>query len=182
MLYIMRHGKTDWNERRKLQGRTDIPLNAAGRAMAGAAHKEYANVHLDVCYTSPLLRARETAEILLSGRNIPIIADDRLTEMSFGICEGLEDRSLKPDNPINELFHHPERYTAPVEGAESLDELFLRTGDFLRDVVIPQLDRRRDILIVGHGAMNSALICQMCGLPRKDFWSAGLEQCKLLKV
>lgn len=82
MLYIMRHGRTDWNERHKLQGRTDIPLNANGRQMAEKAREEYADVHFDVCYCSPLIRARETAEIVLRGRDIPIIPDERLVEMS----------------------------------------------------------------------------------------------------
>ena len=77
MLYIMRHGKTDWNEKRKLQGRTDIPLNDAGRKMAEKAREEYADISFDVCYCSPLSRARETAEIFLRGRNIPIITDEQ---------------------------------------------------------------------------------------------------------
>ena len=61
MLYIMRHGKTDWNELRKLQGRTDIELNEEGREMARKASKEYKDVHFDVCFCSPLKRAKETA-------------------------------------------------------------------------------------------------------------------------
>ena len=50
MLYIMRHGKTDWNAMRKLQGRTDIPLNEEGRQMAEHARTEYADIHFDICY------------------------------------------------------------------------------------------------------------------------------------
>ena len=76
MLYVLRHGKTDWNEKHKLQGRTDIPLNEEGRRMARAAGLEYQDVHFDVCYASPLLRAKETAELLLEGRNIPYLEDD----------------------------------------------------------------------------------------------------------
>lgn len=64
MLYIMRHGKTDWNELHKLQGITDIPLNAEGRRMAENARVEYADVHFDICYCSPLVRAG-------NGRDIP---------------------------------------------------------------------------------------------------------------
>lgn len=104
MLYIMRHGRTDWNERNKLQGRTDIPLNAAGRKMAEEAAAVYKNVPLDVCYCSPLARARQTAEIFLKNRNIPIITDDRLVEMSFGIYEGTEQSARALDCPINILF------------------------------------------------------------------------------
>ena len=61
MLYIMRHGRTDWNDLAKLQGQTDIPLNEDGRALARVAAREYRDVHLDLCYCSPLLRAREKA-------------------------------------------------------------------------------------------------------------------------
>ena len=68
MLYIMRHGKTDWNALHKLQGRTDIPLNDEGRLMASKAHEEYKSLNIDVCYCSPLIRAVETAQIVLKNR------------------------------------------------------------------------------------------------------------------
>ena len=73
MLYIMRHGKTDWNIQHKLQGRTDIPLNEEGRQMAKQAREDYLNIPIDICYCSPLIRARETAELVLQGRNISIL-------------------------------------------------------------------------------------------------------------
>ncbi len=104
MLYIIRHGKTDWNALHKLQGRTDIPLNDEGRKMAEEAGKLYRDVHFDVCFCSPLIRARETAEILLRGRNVPILTDNRLAEMGFGSYEGIENSFQIPDCPINVLF------------------------------------------------------------------------------
>ena len=182
MLYIIRHGKTDWNVLHKLQGRTDIPLNEEGRRMAEDAREAYRNVHFDVCFCSPLIRARETAEILLKDRNIPILADDRLAEMSFGSYEGIENSFQIPDCPINVLFHSPEKYTDPPGGAESLYDLFARTGAFLRERVDPLLKEGRDVLIVGHGAMNSSIISQIRQLPREQFWSAGIENCKLMKL
>lgn len=182
MLYIMRHGKTDWNARHKLQGRTDIPLNEEGRKMAEEARREYADVHFDVCYCSPLSRARETAEIILKGREVPIVADERLVEMSFGMYEGIENSFQLADCPINDLFRKPEEYI-PTEGCgESLAELYARTGAFIREVLEPELQSGKDVLIVGHGAMNSSIICQIKGLSLKDFWSAGLEQCKLMQL
>ena len=180
MLYIIRHGKTDWNVLHKLQGRTDIPLNDEGRRMAETAREEYRNIHFDICFCSPLIRARETAEILLRDRNIPILADDRLMEMSFGSYEGTENSFQIPDCPINQLFYAPDQYTAPPGGAESLDDLFARTGDFLRERVDPLLAEGKDVLIVGHGAMNSSIVCQVRRLPRAQFWSAGIENCKLM--
>ena len=181
-LYIIRHGKTDWNILHKLQGRTDIPLNAEGRRMAEAAREEYRDVNFDICFCSPLIRARETAEILLRGRNIPIEYDDRLTEMGFGSYEGTEKSFQIPDCPINVLFQAPEKYTDPPGGAESLDALFERTGAFLRERAEPLLEEGLDVLIVGHGAMNSSIVCQVRGLSRAEFWSTGIENCRLIRL
>ena len=77
-----------------------------------------------------LIRAVETAEIVLRGREIPIITDVRLEEMGFGICEGTTDFQDNPDNPIYPLFAAPETYRIPVEGGESLEDLYARTGAF----------------------------------------------------
>ena len=182
MLYIMRHGRTDWNDRHKLQGRTDIPLNAEGRRMAEKAAEEYRSVPLDVCWCSPLIRARETAEILLRGRDVPILTDDRLLELSFGSYEGLENSFSIPDCPVNVIFQAPEKYTASVGGAETFDELFARTGAFLREVIDPLMKEGKDVLIIGHGVMNLSIISQVRNLPRKDFWSTGIENCKMIRL
>jgi len=80
MLYIMRHGRTDWNARKKMQGRTDIPLNEEGRQMAIKAGEECKDVHFDICYCSPLIRARETAELVLGDREVPILTDARASQ------------------------------------------------------------------------------------------------------
>jgi probable phosphoglycerate mutase len=178
----MRHGKTEWNAMHKLQGRTDIPLSEEGRQMAEYAGEKYKDIHFDVCYSSPLIRARETAEIVLRGRAVPIITDDRLVEMSFGVYEGIENCFQIPDCPVNVLFHNPEKYLTPAEGAESLEDLYRRTGAFLKEVVEPQLAQGKDILIVGHGAMNSCIVCQVKNIPVEQFWSTGIENCKLLKL
>lgn len=182
MLYIIRHGKTEWNVRRKIQGRTDVPLNEEGREMARAAALEYADVHFDVCYCSPLLRARETAELLLDGRDVPIIYDDRLQEMCFGIYEGFEASFDHPDCPVNVIFKEPEKYDFEIEGAESWDDLFGRTGDFLNSVALPLVDEGKDVLIVGHGAMNLSLTCQIKNKPIEEFWSDSIENCKLKRL
>lgn len=71
MLYIMRHGRTVWNMEHKLQGKTDVPLSEAGRPVVEQAAAACRDTHIDVCYCSPLIRAVETAEIVLRGREIP---------------------------------------------------------------------------------------------------------------
>ncbi len=181
MLYVIRHGKTDWNCKYKLQGRTNIPLNDEGREMARKAAVEYKNIHFDYCFCSPLDRALETAKILFEGRNIPITVDNRLCEMSFGECEGTENTFKKPDCPMYKFFKDPENYIAP-KGAETFEQLFARTGDFLRQVVNPLLEQNKDIVIVGHGAMNNSIICQVKNIPLKDFWTNAIPNCELIKL
>ena len=106
-LYIIRHGQTDWNVEHKLQGRTDIPLNENGRKMAVEAHEKYKDIKIDICYSSPLSRAYETAQTVLEGRNVQIIRDDRLMEMSFGKYEGLKDVLNMPEHSVYKLFNNP---------------------------------------------------------------------------
>lgn len=177
----MRHGKTDWNAKHKLQGRTDIPLNEEGIQMAEQAKEKYKDVNFDICYCSPLVRAKQTAEIVLEGRNIPIVYDDRLMEMCFGVYEGVTRPSQIEGSPIRKLFKDPANYPG-VEDGETFDDLFVRTGSFLKEVVQPQLDAGKDVIIVGHGAMDSSIVCQVQNIPLEKFWDAGIENCKLMKL
>ena len=182
MLYIIRHGRTDWNRIHKLQGRTDVPLNEEGRKMAEDARLRYENVHFDVCYCSPLSRAKETAQILLRGRNVPVFYDERLIEMSFGNYEGTENCLEKgKDTPLGILFFNPGEFKG-LEGGESFDQLFERTGSFLKEVALPLVKQGKDVLIVGHGAMNSSIVCQIMNKPRSEFWSLSIKNCELHKL
>lgn len=178
----MRHGQTEWNAIHRLQGRSDIPLNEEGIKMAKRAHEEYKDLHIDICYSSPLKRAMDTAKIVLFGRDIDIITDDRLLEMAFGEYEGLQKKYRDPLCPLSVLFNDPKNYTSSVGGAESFDELFNRTKEFMQEIIEPQLKMNKDILIVGHAAMNSSIICQFKNKPVKDFWSYTLEQCKIIEL
>ncbi|MBR4667316.1 MAG: histidine phosphatase family protein [Butyrivibrio sp.] len=181
MLYIMRHGKTDWNALKKLQGQVDIPLNEDGEKAARAAHEKYKDINFDICYSSPLKRALKTAEIFLDGKDTPIITDDRLKEMSFGAFEGVTGYFDDPSCPINDLFTNPTAYKQR-NGAESFEELSERTGSFLNEVIYPALEEGKDILIVGHGAMSCSLISHIRNTPLEKFWDNLLMNCEIEKL
>ena len=102
--------------------------------------------------------------------------------MGFGDYEGQENSFDIPDCPINVLFFSPEKYTDPPGGAESLESLFARTGAFLRERVDPLLRENRNVLIVGHGAMNSSIACQVKHLPVSQFWSVRMDNCRLIRL
>ena len=96
-LYMLRHGRTLWNEAGKLQGRTDIALSEEGRRSALETGEELADVSFSAAFSSPLARARETAELILRGRDVPVQTDERLVELSFGSAEGMYLSDLAPE-------------------------------------------------------------------------------------
>lgn len=181
MLYIMRHGKTDWNAVHRLQGSEDIPLNEEGRQMARDARKKYGDLRFDICYCSPLQRAQETAEIFLEGSGTPILTDDRLREMGFGMYEGTEHVTQKPECPVYTLFHDPVHYHA-VDGAESLEHLYARSGSFIHDVLTSEFVSGKNVLIVAHGALDCSLICQYEEIPLEHFRDQLLGNCELRRL
>ena len=180
-LYLIRHGQTDWNAEHKLQGRTNISLNENGRKMAKEACEKYKDIQIDICYTSPLDRAYETACLVLEGRNVDIIKDERLMEMSFGDYEGVKDVLEQPEHSVYKLFNEPENYVADA-GAETLEELYNRTSDFIKSVLIPEINAGKNVLVVGHGAMNLSIINQIKDIPIERFWENMQANCELKEI
>jgi len=89
-LYLVRHGETDWNAEGRLLSSTDRPLSVRGEQQAAALADDLAGVRWDRAYSSPLVRARRTAEVVLAARpDAPaLVVDGRLREMDFGPYEG----------------------------------------------------------------------------------------------
>ena len=102
-VYLIRHGETDWNSVRKLQGQTDIRLNDYGIELAKLTAEGLKDVDFDLIYSSPLIRAVETAEIIKGDRELEIHTDDRIKEINFGECEGIIIPRRK-DGPINPIW------------------------------------------------------------------------------
>lgn len=173
-LYIVRHGKTDWNEMEKLQGRADIDLNFKGREAAGRLGERLENVHFDAIYSSPLIRAYDTAALIRGHRNIPIIKDERLTEISFGEKEGtIYKEWLTNDSSFKSFFHHPETYIPPKDG-ETFQSVLKRTNDFLKNVIEVQYSKAERLMIVAHGALDAALTSNLEKRTIENYWGNGL--------
>lgn len=175
LLYVIRHGETLWNAERKMQGFQGSDLNENGVRLAKVTAEGLKDVPFDLCITSPLIRARHTAEIIMEGRNKPIIEEGRLKELNFGIWEG---RCVAPDRmevPIEQfrLFRmDPFRYQPP-EGGESFRELIARTGSFFDDLIrIPEY-QDKTILISAHGGAVRAFLNRLYSDP-EDFWQGGV--------
>jgi len=175
-IYLIRHGETDWNKKLKIQGQADIPLNQTGRMQAEIAAKYLDGIQFDAVFSSPLLRARETAKIIIKDRKIPFYIDDRLKEISYGIREGQSLRLIHafPFLRLHAYFKKPESYIPP-KGGETIRELKDRCRSFLDERIVPMEEIYNNVLISGHGALIRAMISVVVSLPDSYFWS-GKEQ------
>ncbi len=181
MIYLLRHGQTDWNKIHKLQGVENIPLNDTGRQMALDAHDLYKDVSFSCCYCSPLDRAKETAKLFLGDRNTPIVIDEHFKEMNFGIYEGDEGIYDNENHPLYPLFFTPESYV-PKDGVESFESLMQRGSEGIEEIIKKHDVTKENILIVGHGAIFAGIISYYRKIPVKDFWTVLLKNCELCEL
>ena len=140
ILGLLRHGQTDWNIDLRLQGSTDIPLNETGRQQALDAAAALNPEDWDLIITSPLSRAKDTAEIVAQELIMQVAIVPELIERSFGAAEGLDHASWR------KLYESH----VPIEGLESLEDLRARTEQLLSLIANEYAGKR--VLAVSHGA------------------------------
>ena len=175
IIYLIRHGATEWNRLKLLQGQTDIPLNEDGIASAIECGKELENIAFTKIYVSPLQRAYKTAELIRGDRDIPLIVDERIKEIAFGDIEGVDvnqvtDPTLK-DN-YQKFFYDPVNYQ-PIAGGETLQSLVDRADDFMEDIASKEADDST-VLVVAHGAVIKALQMHALGRELPAIWQGGV--------
>ena len=155
MIYVVRHGETDWNALNMVLGRTDMPLNAKGMEQAEEIARSLKNKTIDVFLCSPLCRARQTADAISSETGIGYKIDGRLIEQDFGRFEGV-DRSDR------EYQAAKREYFVRYPGGESFFDLVAR--------VYPLLEELGDTnaLLVTHGGI--------CRIIRSYFEDLGNEE------
>lgn len=157
-LYLVRHGQTDWNVSRTVQGQKDIPLNINGEMQAKELRNKLKDVHFDAVFSSDLIRAKRTAEILTLERKLAITATHALRERSFGIYEGKlfaeVDKML--GNLLHEYATHPYIIEAKVEPYE---HMVSRLFTFIREVAIAYAGKT--VLLVSHGGIMKTLLVRV---------------------
>lgn len=175
-LYILRHGTTDWNKKHLLQGQTDIPLDSEGRELARETAEGMRKIHFDLCVSSPLLRAYETAEIVLAGRNMIIHRDPRLMEMNFGEFEGADCSPGDPDfDPrVAETLKFDLCHYACPPGGESMEHLLARTAEVFDEIAGNPAFEEKRILLSMHGASGRAMMHHVWG--GGSFWAGGVPK------
>ena len=175
-LYLIRHGETDWNKVRRLQGSSDISLNACGRKLAELTRDGLKQIPFDAAYSSPLDRAAETGKIILKGRNLSLHMDSRLAEVDFGEYEGIREQELRDrQDPFMDFFDNPENFRKKG-GAENHRDVINRAVAFLEDVVLPAEEKYKHMVIFSHGAWIHALLTKLYHRKIRDFWHAPRQE------
>lgn len=183
-LYIVRHGETNWNKERKIQGQVDIPLNEFGRKLAVKTQAGLSHIPFAVCFTSPLGRAKETAAIILDGKDVPIIEDQRIVEMAFGIYEGkcCSKSGWNVPEDFKNFFNDTEHYAAP-KGGENFADVIRRTGAFLAELYENEELESQNVLITTHGAALAGMLITIKNKPLSEFWGMGVHKnCAVTEV
>jgi broad specificity phosphatase PhoE len=166
-ILLARHGETDWNVHRRVQGHSDTPLNDTGREQARALGAELAGEPIDAVYSSDLMRAHETARIVADPRGLDVVALRDLRERHFGTWEGLTD---------DEIFaRFPEAREGPWGDGETREAMVARVLDALRRIA--ETHPEACVLVVSHGGPLRAVLgeCGVDGVGR-------IENCHVVRV
>jgi broad specificity phosphatase PhoE len=166
-LLLIRHGSTDWNDQHRFIGKMDLPLNSRGTQQAYDLAERLISEPFEMAFTSHLRRASETARIITEVAGKRFIEDDRLTEMDFGIWEGLTLTQI--------LEQYPEAFQSwkgdpsyAIESGESIQEVKNRVEAFINELLCNH--QGKTILIVSHGMVLQMVVYLCLDIPVANDW------------
>lgn len=169
MIYIVRHGQTDYNVEGRYAGRIDVELNETGKNQAKQIYEKLEDIKFDIVFSSPLKRAYDTAKTIT---NKEIIKDERLIERSNGELEG----KLKSEINIKIDFNDPNETRM---GIESITNFRRRIYDFFDDITTQYEDK--NVLVVTHAGVGIYARCYFEGEPiDNDYSKYKLKNCEVL--
>jgi len=158
--YVVRHGETDWNVKRQIQGHTDIPLNANGEMQAKEMGKLFGDTHFDLAISSDLLRAKRTAEIIALEKKLAVATTERLRERSFGTLEGKPSSIFQTYHDLLKELTYEERFKHRFEeGVESDEQVVDRLVPFLKETAVAAPGKT--VLVVAHGGILRVLLTHL---------------------
>lgn len=167
-LIFVRHGQTIWNDLGKYQGHTDIPLNTVGISQAQKTAQRLAREDIHAIYSSDLMRAQQTAEIIGARHNLAINYFPDLREINFGQWEGKIYQEIVKEYPqlLKQWIEDPEKLKIP-EG-ETFGELRERAFKAINSIL--ENHDQETVLIVTHGGTIVTILCKVLGMDLKNMW------------
>ena len=180
-LILARHGQSVSNAVRRFQGVQDVALSELGARQAEALGQAIRRLRIAAVYTSPLERARRTAEIAAAGLGVPLTLVHDLRELSLGDWEGrtVEEIRALPGDPYEQWVRDPVACLPP--GAEPLPEVQARVVSAMADIAAAHPNGQQ-VLVVCHGGVISAYLAHCLGLPLSSIWRLTLSNCSITEV
>lgn len=169
-LVLIRHGESQWNLENRFTGWVDVPLTPKGEGEARAAGEKLKTFHFDCAYTSKLIRAQNTLNIVLesiSQTNIPITEDQALNERNYGDLQGLNkaETAIKFGDEQVKIWRRSFDVSPP--GGESLKDTAARVLPYFDSQIRPELVANKTVLVVAHGNSLRSLVMHLENLSRE---------------
>lgn len=176
-IYIVRHGESEWNIIRKIQGFKNAPLTERGLAQGDKIAQRLRDVKLDAIYASDLDRARITAEKIAAANGADLTITESLREMSFGIWEGMLFSEVQETYPEGFGYWQKSPELLEIEEGENLYSLEKRMAGFIDEI----LERHQggDVLIVSHGTALKTMILYLLGMPLTNYKNMAMDNVSL---
>src|SRR3989344_8168377 len=174
--YLIRHGETEWNTKKLLQGHSDSPLTEEGKIKMLELAGKLAEIHFDHAFSSDLLRAKQTAEMLILNRQLAINTTRLLRERAYGQHEGRHRDEFRAKNKalieqVGKLSRQEQMKFKYAEDIESDDEVVQRLLVFLREAAVAY--EGKTILMVSHGGVLRCFLRHLgSSLANKDIGNA----------
>ena len=171
-LFLIRHGKTIYNEERRYQGGgCDSALTDLGVSQAEETAEKLKDISFDKCYSAPLGRVQATTDIILKHHKIENELDESLKELDFGDWEGMKfDKEFAPDPMYREFWESPETFSGKNSGGENCTDLMNRIYSGIEAICQRHCDDD-NILIVSHGGAINAFLNVCLDIPLDKFWT-----------
>jgi len=179
-VYLLRHGETAYNaDGNRYCGRTDIELTAKGLRQAKFVFEQLRDTKIDAVYSSPLFRAKRTAEIASGGREVMV--DERLIEVDFGDWEGKTKEEFIAENAFlwDNWMNAPENNKAGGTG-ESATEIVARVSSFFDEMI--SRHENQTIMVVGHNGINRLFMASKLGMPLKNYRQLAQQNSSLTEI
>jgi len=175
---LVRHGQTVSSARLAYSGRSDIPLTDLGREQARQAARRLAGAGIDAVVSSPLIRARDTAQAIAEATGAPLRIDERLTEVDYGPFEGLDRAGARQriGAPFDAWRADP--FDSPVPGMEPLADALQRAGAATADA----LAAHAHPVIVGHQGILRIVLVALGQMAPGDYFATRLHEAQPLVV
>ena len=182
-IILVRHGQTKWNSEGRVQGRTDIPLNARGMAQAEAVGEWLSGRKIDAVYASPLMRAHDTAKAIADRQGVCVKLLGEMIEIDFGLWEGKTSRELSKEFPefwVDWSWHLDEEKSAMMR-AESAYSILARAKRAV-SAVMEENAADATVAIVSHTMPIKLLMADAVGIPLENMRQVKVDNCGVCEI